>query len=109
MAQNVYAWPADSVTIPAVVVGYPTRVVFDLTYQRGGDTFNLPVWLVVGKTGSVASRDAMSTALTGAVSIKDGLDGHHDFGDVRCTDAVIEEITIAAVSYVGIRFDCEVI
>ena len=106
---NAYAWPVESVTVPCFVVGYPSNVDFDLTFGRGGDTFRLPVWQVVGKSGSKAARDLLSAALTGVASVKEALDGAQTFGDVRVTDASIEEITIAAVAYVGIKFNVEVI
>ena len=108
-ATNAYAWPVESVTVPCFVVGYPTSIDFDMTFKRGGDTFILPVWQIVGKGTTKTARDALSAALTGVGSVKEALDGAQSFGDVRVTDAAIESITIAGVEYVGIRFTCEVI
>jgi len=109
LAENVYAWPAESVTPPCAVVGYPSDITFDLTFNRGGDQWVFPLWFVVGKSSSPDSRDALSDVLSDAVSIKSTLDGLQTFGDVRVTDAKIAEITIAAVTYIAAQFDCEVL
>lgn len=106
---NSYPYPAESITVPCAVVGYPTEVDFDLTFQRGGDTFRIPVWLIVGKSGTVDARDALSERLTGVGSLKEALDGSHAFGSVRCTDAEVAEITVAATTYIGIKFSTEVV
>ena len=109
LSQNVYPWSADSITVPCVVVGYPTRVEYDLTFQRGGDTYEIPVWYVVGQTSSKTSRDRLSTALTGVVSVKEALDGNHDFGAVRVTDATVETFVIGELTHIAIRYSCEVL
>jgi hypothetical protein len=109
LADNTYAWPAQSVTIPCVVVGYPTKIDFDLTFRRGGDTVELPVWFVAGPAGRLEVRNLLSDILSDAVSVKAVLDGNHDFGDVRVTDATIEEVNIVGVSYLSVKFDVEVL
>lgn len=109
LTQNAYAWPVESVTVPCFVVGYPTRIIFDLTFKRGGDTYEIPVWYVVGKASSVVSRDALSVALTGVSSVKEALDGSQTFGSVRVTDAVIEEFAISSVTHIAIRYSVEVL
>lgn len=106
---NVYAFPAESITVPCALVGYPEKVVFDLTFQRGGDTFLLPVWLIVGRSGTIDTRDTLSGYLTGIASLKESLDGSHAFGSVRCTDAEIAEVTVAGTTYTGIKISAEVL
>lgn len=106
---NAYAWPAENISVPCAVVGFPTHVEFDLVYGRGADTFQLPVWLVVGKSGTIDSRNRLSEKLTGVASIKEQLDGSHDFGSVRCTDAEVAELSVAGTPYVAIKFNVEVI
>lgn len=106
---NSYAYPVESISVPCTVVGYPTEVIFDLTYNRGGDKITLPVWYILGRSGSKDARDALSDAMTGVGSLKEALDGAHSFGDVRCTDASVEEITVAAVTYIAIKVKVEVI
>lgn len=106
---NVYAYPAESISVPCAVVGYPENVVFDLTFMRGGDTFLIPVWLVIGKSGTIDARDTLSGYLTGVTSLKESLDGSHAFGSVRCTDAQIAELTVAGTTYVSIKISTEVL
>lgn len=109
LASNVYDYPAESVTVPCIVVGYPTDIEFDTAFQRGGDRLTVPVWYVVGKGTTKFARDALSVVLAGVASVKSQLDGDTDFGDVRVTDASIDEITIGAVTYIAARFDTEVL
>jgi hypothetical protein len=103
-----YAWPVESITVPCAVVGYPSRIDFDLTMNRGADTWVVPVWYVVGKTGTEDARNALSDILNEAGSVKALLDGAHTFGDVRVTGAEISELVVTGVSYVAAKFDCEV-
>lgn len=108
---NAYAWPAESVSVPCTVIGYPERVTFDLVYGEGADRFEFPVWRIVGKTGSKAARDALSEALSGLLSLKTAFEvDNPSFADsVRCTDAEVSEITVAAVTYLGIKLSVEVV
>jgi hypothetical protein len=105
---NRYAWPVESITVPCVVVGYPSRLDFDMVFARGADTWLVPLWYVVGKTGTKDARDALSDILSEAGSVKALLDGAHTFGDVRVTNVEVTEVTIAAVVYLAAKFDCEV-
>lgn len=109
LVSQVYAYPVESVTVPCAVVGYPTEIEFDLTFQRGGDRVELPVWFIVGKTGTKDARDRLSVVLADATSVKDSLDGSQSFGSVRVTDASIEEVTVSGVAYLSARFDVEVL
>jgi hypothetical protein len=109
LAPDVYAWPVDSVSVPCIVVGYPTDIVLDVTFQRGGDEMTVPVWFVVGETSTKDARDRLSTILADASSVKSALDGSQSFGDVRVTDVGIETIEIGAIKYLGAKFDVEVI
>jgi len=97
-----------SALVGCVVVGWPD-IIYDLTFNRGGDTYTFPVWHIVGRTGTKAARDALSEAVSGVSSVKDGLDGTHDFGSVRVQDATIAEITVGTVPYIGLKFTVEVL
>lgn len=108
LATNIYAYPVGSVTVPCIVVGYPTTIDFDTVFARGGDRAVLPVWFVVGKSNTKDARDGLSAILSDASSVKSAFDGNRSFGSVRVTDADIAEITIAAVDYVGVKFTVEV-
>lgn len=109
IAPSVFDYPVESVSPPCAVVGYPTTTEFDVTFKRGGDRFVFPVWVMVGKTTSGDARDRLSAILDDATSVKATLDGAHDFGSVRVTDASIEEVAVGGVSYLSAKFDVEVL
>jgi hypothetical protein len=109
LAPDVYAWPVDSITVPCVVVGYPSEILFDLTFQRGGDELTVPVWYVVGDTSTKDARDRLSTIVGDASSVKSALDGAQAFGDVRVVSAAVERITVGSIAYLAVRFDAEII
>lgn len=109
LVKNVYEWPTNGATPPCAIVGWPTSMVFDMTFQRGGDEMVIPVYFVVGDTSNKDARDALSTILGDATSIKSALDGVHTFGDVRVTEVSISEFTIGAAPMLAAKFDCEVI
>jgi hypothetical protein len=102
LVPQTYAFPVEAVTVPCVVVGYP-----DVVYDH--DVWTLPVYFLVGAPDRVEARDALSLILTEAASIKEAFDGAHAWGDVRVTDASIEEVKVSAVSYLAARFNVEVL
>lgn len=106
---NTYAYPVDNVTVPCAIVGYPTRIEFDLTMDRGGDEMTLPLWVLVGKSMTAAARDALSTLLGDTSSIKSAVDGAYAWGDARIVDAEVTEVTVAAVPYLAVKFTVDVI
>lgn len=101
-----YPFPVDAVSVPCAVVGYPVDLEYDLT--PSSHKVVLPVWRVVGGSG-IEARDAISDALADQGSVKDAIDGAHLWGDVRVTEAHVEQVSIGAIAYPAIRFDCEVI
>jgi hypothetical protein len=109
-AESMYPFPAEAISTPAVVVGYPTAIEFDATFRRGSDRAEFPVWFVVGRNDPKAARDALSAIIAGADSIKDLLDG--DLGGVvsacRVTGCEPTFIDIAGVSYAAAKFTLEV-
>jgi len=113
IAENVYAFPSKKVSVPCAVVGYPTTVVFDLTFQgtaayQAHNTYRIPVWFLVAEGGTKDARDALSNILSDAASIKSVLDANTTF-PTAVRDAEIEQVTVNNVVYVGARFDCEVL
>lgn len=107
VAPNNYAFPAQAVTVPCTVVGYPT-IEYDLTMGRGADTWVVPVWFVVGKANTASSRDKLSAAMIGANSVKTALDGAHSWGDARVMRAEPSEIVIGEATYLASKSECEV-
>lgn len=108
LAQNVYAWPVDSVTVPCVVVGYPDNIDFDVVFGDGPDQWSIPLWFVVGRTTSKAARDVLSGALDGINDIKAALNGVQSFGTVNLTVGAIEEVSVADAKYISLRLTAEV-
>jgi PKD repeat protein len=109
---NVYAFPSPTVSVPCAVVGYPSEIVFDSTFQgtlgyQPHNRYVNPVWFLVAQGDSLTARDALSNILTGTNSVKSVLDGLHAFGTTRCTDGFVGQVPIADVIYVGARFDTE--
>jgi PKD repeat protein len=113
VSQATYAWPSAEVVTPCVLVDFP-KITFDLTFQGAAATqthnrYEFPVYYLVGEAGTKDVRDALSNILTGQASVKAALDGPHSFGAVRCSDASIAQVAVAASIYVGARFDVEVL
>ncbi len=109
LTPNVYPYPIESIAVPCTVIGYPERIDFDNTFGRGSDRADVPLWVIVGKTGTADARDALSTLIADASSVKSALDGQHAFGAVRVTDASIQEIAVGGVTYMAVKFSCDVI
>lgn len=109
LADNVYAWPAENVTVPCAVVSYPTDITFDLTFGRGADQATFPCYFMVGNSSDKSSRGALSAILAGVNSVKSALDGAHAFGSVRVTDCKVQEVVVGAVTYLSAVFDVEVV
>lgn len=106
---RTYGWPVGSVTPPCAVVGYPTNIDFDMTYQRGADKANFPIYFLAGVGTEKSARDALSSIITGAIDIKDVLDGDLD-GKIqsgRVTDCKIEQIEVGSILYVSATFTYE--
>jgi len=108
---RAYPYPVESVQPPCVVVAYPEAITFDLTFGRGADVATYPVYFITGLTTDKTARDALSDILAGVGSIKATLDG--DLGGVvqsaRVTDASVESVTVAGVTYIAAKFNLEVI
>ena len=108
---NRYAFPSDSITPPAVVVGFP-EITFDRTYGRGMDTFLLPVWVVVGRLGdqSAAENLAAYSDGSGEASVKEQIQAgtYTSFDTVRVTSALPDNPTFGGVEYLAYMFDLDI-
>lgn len=113
VSSRVFAWPEEAVPAPAVVIGYPETIEFDMTFGRGSDKATFPIWFLAGKVIGRATRDAISAIVTGATATKNVLDGPLTVGantaSVRVTECRIETVTVGTVQYLAARFDTEVI
>jgi len=106
---NVYAYPVEAISVPCVVVGYPTVIDFDPTYG-GGIAWSLPVWHVVGKVTTKSARDDLSDIVG---TLRTALNAAHTFGaaasDVRCEDGEIATMAVGGVEYLALKYTVHVI
>lgn len=113
LADRVYEWPTLTVNPPCLVVGYPTELRYDETYQRGSDRATFPVWVICGKVDARTTRDAIAVYIgpDGAASVKTALDG--DLGGAcqscRVVSATIEAANIGGIDYQAVRFDLDIL
>lgn len=108
LAPNVYSSPEQGVTVPAILIDYPSTIDFDMVFSRGGDRAVHPVWYIPGDGTPKETRDALSTMLADSSSVKSAFDGAQSFGSVRVTDAEIARIAIGAITYTGVKYSVEV-
>ena len=108
--ESMYPFPAETITTPAVIVGYARAIEFDATFRRGSDRAEIPVWFVVTRTDPKTARDALSAVIAGSRSIKDLLDG--DLGGAvqacRVTGCTPVFIEVGGVPYAAAEFTLEV-
>ena len=109
---RVSAYPADTVSPPAALVGYPETVTFDVTMGRGVDRYVVPVFVLLGRVSDRGSRAALGPYLDGggAKSVKKALTDATYAGaaTVRVTDASVEVVTVNAVDYLTIIFSVDI-
>lgn len=107
---RAYAWPAETVSAPCAVVGYPGDIEFDVAYNRASDQATFPVWLIVGKASDRSARDAVSALITGATGIKEAIDGTLGGAvqTARLTTLRVEEVTVNGVAYLAAVAQIEV-
>lgn len=66
---RAYPYPLDGTpAVPAAIVTYPDRYVFDETYGRGMDRMELPVVVLVGRVYDRVARDQIARYLGGGAA-----------------------------------------
>lgn len=107
---RVYAWPTKGIAAPCWVVGYPSELTFDMTFQRGSDTATFPIWYIAGTLDQESSRTALSGVIAGAVGVKNAIDGDlvATGGEARVTNCTIEPVNVGSGELLAARFDTEV-
>lgn len=100
---HVYAYPADSITPPAAIVGYPETITYDVTFGRGVDQIDLPVFVLVERTPDRTARATLAPYLdgSGAESFKAVLKAgtYTAFSTARVRECTIDVITVAGTDY----------
>jgi hypothetical protein len=109
---RVTAFPAAQVQVPAAVVGLPEDITFDLTYGRGVDQMNIPVFVLVGNVWDRTARDEIAAYVdgSGTSSIKAVLEAgtYTAMSSVRVASATFETVSVAAVEYLAATFSVDV-
>lgn len=113
---RAYGYPISDPTPPCLIVDWPTQLDFDLTAHALGTvgkvTAVFPLQFVVGKVIDKSARDALSAIVSGAVGIKNLLDGSMGgtfLDTARVMNCKIGPVTISSVDYLAAVFDLEVI
>jgi len=108
--EAMYPYPAESVSAPAVVVGYPKEIEYDAVFRRGSDRAEFPVYFVVTRNSPQAARDALSAIVAGADSLKELLDGDLGgaVGACRVTNCQVTFIDVGGVPYAAAELTLEV-
>jgi hypothetical protein len=113
---RAYGYPASDPIPPCLIVAFPTRLDFDLTFHALGTVGKVeatfPLWFVVGKVVDKSARDALSAIISGATGIKNLMDGSMGgtfLDTARVMDCKIETVQVAAVDYLAAVFDMDVI
>lgn len=102
--KRVYRYPADSVTPPCAVIGYPTDIRFDATFGRGSDAATFPVYYVVSSVNDRTTRDALTSTIK---QIKNAIDGLTQYAAL-CSEAKVQGITVGAIAYLAVEFTVQV-
>lgn len=109
---KVYPYPPDLLVPPGAIVDYPATVTYGTVYGRGFRT-TLPVWVVVGRPTDRGTAAALAAyaADSGASSVKVALESGAcaAFDVLNVTEVEFDAVDIAAVVYMGARFECDIV
>ena len=104
---NAYGWPVESVSAPAVIVGYPTATEYDVTFGNGAMKATFPVFLIAGPAMDKNSRDVLSGQV---LPMKAALDGSLSgtVHTLRVMDVTFDRVVMNDIAYAAARFTVEV-
>lgn len=115
VVEKAWAWPFEQAAPGDAVVGYPTTLKFDETFQRGSDSAVIPVWVVAGVAGEEVTLEVVDRLVgDGDQAIKTALEsGDHGGLDqvlsyLHVGAGSIEGLRLGNVIYAALRMDCEV-
>ena len=112
---RTFAFPPDSVSPPAAVVGFPETVAYDATMARGEDRIVFPVYVLVGKVSDRTAAPRLCAYLdgSGATSVKTAIESDKTLGgaadSIRVTDADTSVMTVGGTDYLAATFSVEVV
>lgn len=106
----------DQVPVPAAVVGWPDRIQFDATMQRGKDRYTFLVRLYASRVSDRAGQDKLDSFLakSGSSSLKAAIESDHTLGGAVDTCRVAETrgygaYIIGGIDYIGVEFVIDVL
>jgi hypothetical protein len=106
----------DQFSPPAAIVGMPTSINFDFTYQRATDRLTYPVRLLVAKATDRSAQERLEQYLdgSGSLSVKAAIEGDPSLGGAANVTRVLSAqglgvYDMGGVSYLGCDFTVEVI
>lgn len=109
----------DVVSVPLgglAVVGLPTSVEYDFTFQRRADTYTFTVRVLSGRQSERAAETLLAEFIsgTGTNSIKAAFNANETLGGVAETMRVVSAAQLGSyvygeVEYLGVEFTIEVI
>lgn len=102
--KNAYGYPKQDVVPPAVIVDYPDRWDFDVTFGVSNADATYPVYYIVGKVIESTTAQKVSVAL---LALKTALEAANLV--IRVESATFPTVTIANIDYKAIRLDCRVL
>lgn len=110
---RAHAFPADSITPPTAVVGYPETITFDTTMGRGVDSMQLPIIVFTGRLTDRAAQELLGAYLngSGSKSIKAVILAGKPWtamSTVRVASATVEVLSVARIEYLAAVFMVDV-
>lgn len=108
-----YAYPPDSVVVPAAVVGLPEVIEYDETMGRGADRVTVPVYVLVSKASDRAGAGRLGAYLS-ADGVKAAVESYAPpspapWHTVRVSRADVSVISVAGVDYLAATFTLDLV
>lgn len=112
---NVFSFSAMQVKCPAAIVGFPTRLEYDVTYTRGCDRITIPVTVVFGQVVNAKETTAIlakyASGKNSSTAVKYALEGFQwtSCNSVRVTEMQFDAVDISGQDYIAAQFELDVI
>ncbi len=100
-----YAYPPEKIEPPASLVGWPDVVTYDQTYAGGMDQYEIPVYVVMGRSATLKSkRNRIAKWLQG--DVKNAIEQATYTGNpvVKVQTAVTDDIEVAGINYLATEY-----
>ncbi len=107
--QKSYAYPPEKVEPPAALVAWPTLVTYDQTYAGGMDQYEIPIYVVIGRSATIRSkRNQIADWLEG--DVKNAIESAEYTGNpvVKVTTAETDDVELSGVTYLATLYEVQV-